>query len=268
MDLKNENAKYLIEQISQKVFSLTDLRITKASFSTKENEWRAYIHQTKPHWEDIAWRVKLNKNNTEGQIQLTVFSSRPPSNFIQISESIEELVVSNQFSQIDIRTDKSIAIGWMIDDIENGYMIQVKLGQILTVLDSFIKLTLENLVKNGDRRNVEDFNAENQEIKIKLKDNEIEIMREDHPVLMDWYEAKTYEKSNSDGWRLPSLDELHLIFKDVHKTEIEIFKDDKPYWSSNEVESRPGMAYAYYFDYGQKFDDTKDYKSYVRFVRG
>ena len=268
MDLKNENAKYLIEQISEKALSLTKLKITKASFSTKENEWKSYINQTKPHWEDITWRIKLNEKNSEAKILLTLFSGKPPANFLQILESIEELVASNQFAQIDIKTEKSIAIGWLIDDIENGYMIQVKLGQILTVLDSFIKITLENLVKNAERRNDENYSVGSQEIKIELEGNEIELMHGDHPLLLDWHEAKTFEQSNTEGWRLPSLDELQLIFNKIHITGIEIFKDDKPYWSRNEVESKPGMAYAFFFDYGQKFDDTKDYKSYVRFVRG
>jgi hypothetical protein len=267
MDLKNENAKYLIEQISQKAFSLTNLRITKASFSTKENEWRAYIHQAQPHWEDVAWRVKLNENNTEGQIQLTLFSSKPPFNFSQILDSIEELASSNQFSKTDIRTEKSIAIGWTIEDLENGYMTQVKIGHILMVLDQFLRVSLEYLVKNGKARTNQKSNAKSDAIIMKANGDKFELSSEDHPVLIDWYEAKNFEQINGDGWRLPTLDELLLVYNEVHKTDKQKFNEDKSYWTCEEIENSKGMANAFYFDYGQKFEETKDYKTCARFVR-
>lgn len=43
-----QNAKQLLKRISNQVSTLTDKKISQVAHAPKENEWRAYIWQTKP----------------------------------------------------------------------------------------------------------------------------------------------------------------------------------------------------------------------------
>lgn len=78
---------------------------------------------------------------------------------------------------------------------------------------------------------------------------------------MNWYEAIEKVSELGDGWRLPTITELQLIWESEHK---DLFQKES-YWSSSEFESN--YAWAFYFfsgvtDYINKYD-----YDYVRAVR-
>jgi hypothetical protein len=62
---------------------------------------------------------------------------------------------------------------------------------------------------------------------------------------MTWYQAIEEIKKLGDGWRLPTILELHLIYNSELKDK---FKIDNCYWSSSEVNSE--KAWIFNFNYG------------------
>ena len=103
-----------------------------------------------------------------------------------------------------------------------------------------------------------------------------EIAPKETEVELSWNEAMMYCFSvNIDGktgWRLPSKDELHQIWKSTND-----FAESNYYWSSTECEDDSYYMWCKFFEY-DVFDDTdgdcaysKDYDEYgghrVRAVR-
>ena len=86
-----QNAKQLLKRISEKVGTLTDKKISQVAHAPKENEWRAYIWQTKPHWEDIAWRIKEPNNRGGAEVHLGFYSAKPSEELAQAISKSEEL---------------------------------------------------------------------------------------------------------------------------------------------------------------------------------
>ena len=82
----------------------------------------------------------------------------------------------------------------------------------------------------------------------------IEVMTEDLGK-MNWYEAVKACAALGDGWRLPTQDELNILYE--NKDKIGGFADNF-YWSSTENDS--DFAWAAYFSF-------KYTTSYVRAVR-
>jgi len=79
---------------------------------------------------------------------------------------------------------------------------------------------------------------------------------------MTWDEAVEAVKKLGNGWRLPTILELHLIYNSELKDN---FKTDDYYWSSSEYDS--SLAWEFYFFNGSTSGYNKDYGSYVRAVR-
>ena len=75
-----------------------------------------------------------------------------------------------------------------------------------------------------------------------------------------WNYAKIVCDELGDGWRLPTREELHLMW---------LNKDDSfaaaNYWSSSEVNNN--FAWIQYFYNGVQLNYSKDYANYVRAVR-
>ena len=67
-----QTSKQLLKKISEKVATLTDKKISQIAHAPKESEWRTYISQSEPHWEDIAWRVKEPNSNGGFDCELKV----------------------------------------------------------------------------------------------------------------------------------------------------------------------------------------------------
>ena len=80
---------------------------------------------------------------------------------------------------------------------------------------------------------------------------------------MTWNEAKEACVNLGDGWRLPTKDELNLIYE--NKDVVGGFANNY-YWSSTELDNFD--AWIQYFYYGIQHNfANKGYPSYVRAVR-
>ena len=79
---------------------------------------------------------------------------------------------------------------------------------------------------------------------------------------MSWHEAVEAVKKLGDGWRLPTILELHLIYNSDLKDK---FKTDDYYWSSSEGFSF--SAWIFYFGNGDTSHGNNYYGNYVMVVR-
>ena len=103
-------------------------------------------------------------------------------------------------------------------------------------------------------------NVFGQDIKT-VKIGNLEVMTEDLGE-MNWDEAKKACENLGDGWRLPTKDELNMMYENQDK--IGGFVPFS-YWSSTEgVDSR---AWSHQFDGGDQYLDGKLANSEVRAVR-
>ena len=99
-----------------------------------------------------------------------------------------------------------------------------------------------------------------------VKIGNLEVMDEDGNITeMDWDEAIKACADLGDGWRLPTQDELNILYQ--NKDEIGGFVLDY-YWSSTEFDNGIASgAWIQYFHAGsQAYDDKNDF-NYVRAVR-
>jgi hypothetical protein len=78
----------------------------------------------------------------------------------------------------------------------------------------------------------------------------------------NWEDAKKVCEDLGDGWKLPTIEELHLIR--VNRESIGGF-DAAYYWSSSEFNLN--SAWSQYFANGSQVDYFKYYTYYVRAVR-
>ena len=100
-----------------------------------------------------------------------------------------------------------------------------------------------------------------------IKIGNLEVMTEDLGQ-MPWEDAKKACADLGDGWRLPTKDELNILY--VNKVKIGGFAEDGPdgfayYWSSTENDSN--VAEFKYFGLGKHSTHNSDYVFYVRAVR-
>jgi len=85
----------------------------------------------------------------------------------------------------------------------------------------------------------------------------------DNLGIMNWYDAKIYCKKLGAGWRLPTKEELNMLYE--NKEEIGGFANYY-YWSSTENDF--DNAWRQDFDNGdQNNDNNKSNTYYVRAVR-
>ena len=95
-----------------------------------------------------------------------------------------------------------------------------------------------------------------------IKIDNLEVMTEDLGE-MNWADAMKACADLGDGWRLPTKDELNLLYE--NKEKIGGFANNF-YWSSTEVDNY--NAWVQYFNNGlQGTNDTMYSASYVRAVR-
>ena len=114
-------------------------------------------------------------------------------------------------------------------------------------------------------------NVDGREVStIKLGD--LEVMAEDLGW-MDWNEAKNACKNLGDGWRLPTKDELNILYEHKDKvcgfTNYDTSSTVSPlfatYWSSTEYDGF--NAWLQYFNRGYQIATNKIDTNYVRAVR-
>jgi len=90
----------------------------------------------------------------------------------------------------------------------------------------------------------------------------LEVAQNDFPKEMTWYDAKKACTDLGNGWRLPTKDELNLLY--INKDKIGGFASDYC-WSSTEFNS--STAWKQYFDNGRQDYNDETSKSNVRAVR-
>jgi hypothetical protein len=72
----------------------------------------------------------------------------------------------------------------------------------------------------------------------------LEIAQYDFPETMNWGDGKKACEALGNGWRLPTKDELNLMFE--NKDKIGVFSD-YPYWGSAELDGIMNMQYFHFF---------------------
>ncbi len=95
-----------------------------------------------------------------------------------------------------------------------------------------------------------------------IKIGSLEVAEHDFPRQMTWEEANNACNSLGDGWRLPTEDELILIFQ--NKRDVGAFDDKQWLWSS--TEDAYGDVFVQYYSGGQSYL-KKDLRFNVRAVR-
>lgn len=93
-----------------------------------------------------------------------------------------------------------------------------------------------------------------------IKIDHLEIAEYDFPSQMTWKEAKNAFDELGDGWRLPTMEELHIMYKNKIGEYAYSF-----YWSSNECDST--NAWSLYFLNGSQSGLPKNFSCCVRAVR-
>jgi len=97
---------------------------------------------------------------------------------------------------------------------------------------------------------------------VKLNRIGLEVMKTDLGE-MTWEDAKTACEKLGKGWRLPTIEELKIIYKKRNK--IGGF-NSKDYWSSTEVYCTE-LAWTFNFGSGPARSNGKYFINYVRAVR-
>ena len=85
----------------------------------------------------------------------------------------------------------------------------------------------------------------------------------DNLGIMNWYDAKIYCKKLGAEWRLPTKDELNMLYE--NKEEIGGFSNKFFYWSSTEYDF--SSAWKQIFLNGCQLYSNKLSNNYVRAVR-
>jgi hypothetical protein len=88
------------------------------------------------------------------------------------------------------------------------------------------------------------------------------VAQNDFPKQMKWQDAKKACENLGRGWRLPTKDELHILYQNYVK--IGVYSNNF-YWSSTEFVFE--SAWVQYFGNGGQLYINKSETSYVRAIR-
>jgi len=103
-----------------------------------------------------------------------------------------------------------------------------------------------------------------------LKIGNLEIAQYDFPNILNWVDAKKACEELGEGWRLPNIDELTVMYKNKDKIggfKVEIYFTVNLYWSSTEYDTNHAWG-ANFDSYGTPDSGpNKNAKLYVRAVR-
>ena len=131
-------------------------------------------------------------------------------------------------------------------------LITILLLMVLTSCGS----SLEPPKSNTDYKNI---------IGNPIKIDTLEVAQNDFPREMNWNEANKACEALGNGWRLPTKDELNILYQ--NKDKIGGFASAS-YWSSSEyVIDYEYVAWFQYFSSGVQTSFSKDVTLYVRAIR-
>ena len=137
-----QNAIDLLKRISLKVDALTDTKISKVTYAPQKKQWLAKIHQDKPYWEDISWRVQEPNDKGETEVHLGFYSAEPTVGFNEILNKVEALSKDN-VNHI-IKNENGIRLVWKVNLNENPALNQL-FEKISSILPEFIALALKTV---------------------------------------------------------------------------------------------------------------------------
>jgi len=105
-----------------------------------------------------------------------------------------------------------------------------------------------------------------QKLTFEFEGKTIEVAKKDFPNEMNWGAAKKACKNLGNGWRLPSIEELGAIYKQLHMKGKGNFQNTW-YWSSSEDDAND--AWNFYFEDGRAstYYGNKNSTNHVRAVR-
>jgi hypothetical protein len=127
------------------------------------------------------------------------------------------------------------------------------------------KVYLFDKFSNNNTEKIED--SKNPIISKTIKIENIEVAEKDFSKEMSWNEAKKACESLGDGWRLPTNDEINILYQ--KKDDIGGFSNNK-YWTADES-GYDGSDFAWQLDFATGNGDGHSNKRstyYVRAVRG
>ena len=142
-------------------------------------------------------------------------------------------------------------------DVRQSKALDISRACIFITQEKFRGLTL------GSGANAADSSIFENVIGNPIKIGNLEVAQYDYPTAMNWDNAKkTIALFEDGGWRLPTKNELNILY--TNKDKIGGFAAGA-YWSSKE--SDDFNAWAQIFDDGFQNYANKDYQGYVRAVR-
>ena len=97
-----------------------------------------------------------------------------------------------------------------------------------------------------------------------IKIGNFEVTQNDFTGQMYWEDAKKVCESLGKGWRLPTKEELNIMYQ--NKSKIGAFTGDI-YWSLTELDNNDGFAWYQNFNNGNQRSYYKSGKFYVRAIR-
>ena len=123
------------------------------------------------------------------------------------------------------------------------------------LLEKLIQLNVESKLNSSNTNN-------NDVIGNTIKFDNLEVAEKDLPNTMNWVEAKKECEKLGSGWRLPTKDELNILYQ--NKDKIGVFANIS-YWSSTEDELNKRWVQS--FSSGNQFPADMSNPVYVRAVR-
>lgn len=177
-------------------------------------------------------------------------------------QSKKEQIVALNYSIDSLNTVLSTARDKSSKDIQglNSEITQLK-NDVSSLESSTTKLTKENKKLKLDMEKMSKSILELERKCSGVKIGNLEVMTEDLGY-GTWDEAMKACADLGDGWRLPTRDELNVLYKNKDKIGGFATVD---YWSSTENDS--GTAYGQDFGNGGQTGNTKNTTFYVRAVR-
>ena len=134
-----QNAKDLLKRISLKVENLTDKKITKVTHAPQKKQWLAHIHQNKPYWEDISWRVQEPNDKGESEVHLGFYSAEPASGFDENLNKAEALAKGNVNHVV--KNENGIRLVWKVNLNDKSALDQL-FEKISEILPEFMALAI------------------------------------------------------------------------------------------------------------------------------
>ena len=139
-------AKKILKEISEKVSLLTDQRISRIAHAPNYREWRAYICQNAPFWEDITWRVKEPNSTGESEIHIGFYSTLHSEELTHAITLVEELATGHNTGIK--KNQNGIRLIWTVQ-LENDTSIDNALTSLNSLLPSFFNLATNAVCKNA-----------------------------------------------------------------------------------------------------------------------